>query len=142
MILGCVLPFSFSFPFYRVFLFFFSFFFFWVSFFVPWVLWGASSLGIVGDEDRTEKRKAHLSTNLSIFLPRARTHTHTHTHTHALTLALTGEDQTRTAARGLFSQASSPHHYIVSGTMGPCVSLVGTSFVRRRKQHFLSALEN
>ena len=121
---------------------FLFFFFFLVSFFVPWVLWGASSLGIVGDEDRTEKRKAHLSTNLSIFLPRARTHTHTHTHTHALTLALTGEDQTRTAARGLFSQASSPHHYIVSGTMGPCVSLVGTSFVRRRKQHFLSALEN
>ena len=121
---------------------FLFFFFFLVSFFVPWVLWGASSLGIVGDEDRTEKRKAHLSTNLSIFLPRARTHTPTHTHTHALTLALTGEDQTRTAARGLFSQASSPHHYIVSGTMGPCVSLVGTSFVRRRKQHFLSALEN
>jgi hypothetical protein len=35
-----------------------------------------------------------------------------------------------------------PHHRIVSGTMGSSVSLVGTRLVRRRKQYFLSALEN
>ena len=73
-------------------------------------------------ETKTGRKSAGpISTNLSIFLPRARTHahTHTHTHTHALTLALTGEDQTRTAARGLFSQASSPITTLLEGQWAP-----------------------
>lgn len=65
------------------------------------------------------------------------THARARTPTH-----LRGPHQTLAAGRGLFSQASCPHRHIVRGTMGSCVSLVGTGFVRRRKQHFLPVLEN
>ena len=106
------------------------------SFWPLGILEGLVSLAIgrrsAGEAKAGRKGAVPFSTSLTLLPP----HTHTHTHAH-----LWGKIKRARRPRSVFSGVLPPSH-IVSGTMGSCVSLVGTSFVRCRKQHFLSALEN
>lgn len=82
----------------------------------------------------------HTQSHTQTYTTHAQIHLPTQTHTSHNPM---GKDQTNalTGPGSVFSGVL-PHRHIVRGTMGSCVSLVGTSVVRCRKQHFLSALEN